>query len=56
MKDYQLIDFAYNMKNIFGNFKMLDELEIEDFPGFYAFTKIASNYLDMTKIANHEIQ
>lgn len=52
MKDYQLCDFGYHIRNVWGNFKMLDEIELEDLPAFYTFTKIVSNYIDMTKIAN----
>lgn len=50
MTDLQLIDNNQNIKEAFGSFSILNEIEVEDHPAVYGFAEIVCNYLKMVRI------
>jgi len=55
-RDCELIDFHMIMKDVFGSFNILNDIESEDLPAVYQFAKIAWNYTKMSKILKEELK
>lgn len=47
LKGWELVDFHMTIKGVFGSFKILDDIEPEDMPAFYQFSRIVMNYISM---------
>ena len=54
LKGWELIDFHMTIKGVFGSFKILDDIEPEDMPAFYQFSKVVMNYIKMSEILKKE--
>lgn len=50
MKDIVLITNNIDVKEAFGSFAILDEVEVFDHPRIYQFARIISNYKKMKRI------
>jgi len=47
--DRDLMEFHIVMKDVFGSFDILNDIEYEDLPAVYQFAKIILNYTKMTE-------
>ena len=54
MKSWELMEFHYTIKEVFGSFDILNDIESEDLPAVYQFSKIACNYIKMTEALKEE--
>ncbi len=52
--DRDLMEFHYTIKEVFGSFDILNEIESEDLPAVYQFAKIILNYTKMVRILKEE--
>lgn len=50
MKDLDIITNNMNIKDAFGSFKILDEVDPIDHPQIYKFATIVCNYLKMNRL------
>lgn len=49
IRDWELLDFHMTIKSVFGSFNILNDIEPEDMPAFYQFSKIVLNYIKMSE-------
>ena len=54
MKSWELMEFHYTIKEVFGSFDILNDIESEDLPAVYQFSKIVLNYIKMTEALKEE--
>lgn len=54
LRDWELVDFHMTIKGVFGSFKILDDIEPEDMPAFYQFSKVVMNYISMNNVLKKE--
>lgn len=54
MNNINIINNNINIKESFGDFSILNEVDIIDHPSIYDFAKIVSNYLKMERIYEKE--
>jgi len=55
-KDLILMDFHMIMKDVFGSFDILNDIESVDLPAVYNFAHVAWNYTKMTEALKEEEQ
>ena len=54
IRSWELMDFHFIMKDVFGSFDILNDIESEDLPAVYQFAKVAWNYTKMVRILKEE--
>jgi hypothetical protein len=54
MKSWELMEFHYTIKEVFGSFDILNDIESEDLPAVYQFAKVVCNYTKMVRILKEE--
>lgn len=50
MRELYIADFLTEVKDVYGSYDILNQLEVEDMLGFIQFTRIVWNYTKMSKL------